>query len=302
MGNRIFVAVVVLLWATTMSWLLVAKILPPFFSGEPPTHGIIELDEPVCWEIACGDRWVGYAVRQAVPGSQSTTEVFSRVVLHDIPLRQMAPQWMGSIVDGLGAIHLDTRTRVVFDSLGSLSCFDSKVQLNDLPLVVRVYGLVDGADLRLRFLSGDVSHEVRYPLPNSSMVDGELAPEPKLLNVYVGRTWQTEMFSPFRPPHDAIELLQAEVAAEESILHDGKLTRTRRIEYRSMSAAGVASEQTLRAEAWVAEDGAVLRHDVYLLNSKLRFERRRDPQMIALAKDLLELDTVATLATPRITP
>ena len=36
MGNRIFVAVVVLLWTSTMSWLMVARILPPFFQGEPP--------------------------------------------------------------------------------------------------------------------------------------------------------------------------------------------------------------------------------------------------------------------------
>jgi hypothetical protein len=302
MGNRIFVAVVVLLWATTMSWLLVAKILPPFLPGEPPNHGIIEQDEPVCWEIRCADRWVGYAVRQAVPGAQSTTEVISRVVLKDIPLRQMAPQWMGGIVENLGPIELDTRTRVVLDSLGNLSNFDSKVQLNDLPLVVRVYGLVEGATLRLRFISGDVSHEVHYPLPQSSIVDGELAPEPKLLQVYVGRRWQTEMFSPFRPPVDAIELLQAEVVAEESIFHEGKLTRTRRIEYRSMSAAGVASAETLRAEAWVAEDSTVLRYDVYLLNAKLRFERRLDSQMIALARDLLDLETVATLAIPRTIP
>jgi hypothetical protein len=110
------------------------------------------------------------------------------------------------------------------------------------------------------------------------------------------------MFSPFRPPVDAIELLQAEVVAEESIFHEGKLTRTRRIEYRSMSAAGVASAETLRAEAWVAEDSTVLRYDVYLLNAKLRFERRLDSQMIALARDLLDLETVATLAIPRTIP
>jgi hypothetical protein len=298
MGNRIFVAVVIMLWATTMSWLLVAKILPPFFSGEPPTHGMIEHDEPVCWEIGCGDHWVGYAVRQAVPGAQSTTEVISRVVLKNIPLRQMAPQWMGSIVEGLGAIQLDSRTRFVLDSFGNLSCFDSKVQLNDLPLVVRVYGSIDGSDLRLRFISGDVSHEVRYPMPKSSTLDGELAPEPKLLQVYVGRSWQTESFSPIRPPNDAIELLRANVVAEESIMHEGEMARTRRIEYRSLSAAGVASDQTLRGEAWVAEDGTVLRHDVYLMNTKLRFERRRAPQMIALANDLLDRETVATLATP----
>ena len=285
-----------------MSWLLVAKILPPFLPGEPPAHGIIDQDEPVCWEIHCADCWVGYAVRQAVPGAQSTTEIISRVVLQDIPLRQMAPQWMGSIVENLGLIQLDTRTRVVLDSLGKLSNFDSKVQLNDLPLVVRVYGMVEGATLRLRFISGDVSHEVHFPLPQTSMIDGELAPEPKLLQVYVGRQWQTEMFSPFRPPIDAIELVQAAVVAEESILYQGELTRTRRIEYRSMSAAGVASNESLRAEAWVAEDGAVLRYDVHLLSTKLRFERRRDPQMIALARDLLDLETVATLATPRAIP
>ena len=38
MGNRIFVGVVVLLWMGTMSWLMVARILPPFFNGEPPGH------------------------------------------------------------------------------------------------------------------------------------------------------------------------------------------------------------------------------------------------------------------------
>src|SRR5437762_719489 len=58
MGNRIFVGVVVTLWAGTMSWLMVAHILPPFFHGEPPSHGAI-IHEPVCWEIHYGDRVVG---------------------------------------------------------------------------------------------------------------------------------------------------------------------------------------------------------------------------------------------------
>jgi hypothetical protein len=302
MGNRIFVAVVLLLWATTMSWLVVAKILPPFFSGEPPAHGVIDEDEPVCWQIEYDGRRVGYAVRQAVPGAQKTTEVLSRVVLEDIPLREMAPQWMSSIVEDLGYIRLDTRTRLVLDSFKNLASFETKVQLNDLPLVVKVYGHVDGPELVLKFLSGGVSHEVRYPLPDTSMLDGELIPEPKLLQIYVGRNWQTEMFSPFRPPGDSLELLQATVVAEESISHDGQSTRARRIEYRTMSAAGVASEQTKRAVVWVADDGTVLRHDVYLMNTKLRFERRTDLRMIQFARELLDLDTVATMAAPRTGP
>jgi hypothetical protein len=299
MGNRIFVAVVLLLWTSTMSWLVVEKILPPFFSGEPPGHGVLEQSQPVCWQIECGGRHVGFAVRQAVPGAQSTTEVHSRVLLEDIPLREMAPQWMSRIVDDLGLIRLDSRTRLVLDSFGTLSSFDTRVQVNDLPLVVKVYGKIDGPELNLKFLSGGVSHEASYPLPSSKLLDGELIPEPKLLQIYVGRKWQIEMFSLFRPPSDALDLIQAEVVAEESILHEGRSVRARRIEYRSMSAAGVASEHTLRANVWVSDDGTVLRQDVYLVNTKLRFERRTDRKAIRLASDLLELDVVATLTTPR---
>ncbi len=137
------------------------------------------------------------------------------------------------------------------------------------------------------------------PIPK--LLDGELIPQPKLLQVYVGRTWQVEMFSMFRPPTDALNLLQAEVVAEESIIQQGEKVRAKRIEFREMSAAGVAAERSLRAKVWVADNGTVLRQDVYLMNSKdtmLRFERRSDPEAIKLANDLLELDVVATLTTP----
>lgn len=296
MGNRIFVAVVVLLWGTTMSWLLMDKILPPFFFGNPPARGVVVDEEPIIWEISYGERPVGYAVRQTVPGVDSTTEVISRVVLRELPLRRFAPHWMGSLLAGIDLIQLDSRTRIVLDSFGNLSCFDSKVQINDLPPLVRIFGTVDGADLRLRFVSSELTHEVRYPLPKTSMFEGELVPQPNLLQVYVGRTWQTEVFSPLRPSTDVMELLQAEVVAEETIPHNGDLPTTRRIEYRSMSSAGVSSEHTLRATVWVAEDGTVLRHDVHLLGAVLRFNRRNDPQMIAMARDLLDLEVNATVA------
>lgn len=298
MGNRIFVAVVLLLWAATMSWLVVEKILPPFLSGEPPAHGATGQKSPICWQIEYAGRQVGYAVRQTVPGAQSTTEIHSRVLLENIPLKEMAPQWMGSIVDSLGPIRLDSRMRLVLDSLGSLASFDTKVHLNDVPLVVKVHGKVDGPELVLRFISGGVSHEARFPLPSAKQIDGEMIPEPKLLQIYVGRRWHVEMFSLFRPPNDSLTLLEAEVVAEESIHHAGRVIRTKRIEYRDLSAAGVAVEQTLRAAVWVADDGDVLRQDVYLMNAKLRFERRTDPQAIRMASELLDLGTVATLTTP----
>jgi len=299
MGNRIFVGVVLLLWASTMSWLVVEKILPPFFSGEPPTHGVLTEKEPVCWQIEYDGRRLGYAVRQAVPGAQSTTEIYSRMLLEDVPLQEMAPQWMSSIVDDLGPIRLDSRMRIVLDSFGTFSLFDVKVRLNDLPLVVKIFGKVVGPDLVLNFVSGHVSHEVSFPFPSTNQLDGELTPEPKLLQIYVGRRWQVELFSLFRPPNDSITLLQAEVVAEVSIHQANHKIRAKRIEYRDLSSAGVAADHTLRAVVWVADDGTVLRQDVFLMNTKLRFERRTDPKAIRLASNLLDLDAVATLTTPR---
>jgi hypothetical protein len=299
MGNRIFVAVVLLLWATTMSWLVVEKILPPFFSGEPPAHGVLREKLPVCWEIECNGEHVGYAVRQAVPGAQSTTEIHSRVLLRDIPIKEMAPQWMSSIVNDLGAIRLDTRTRMVLDSFGTLSSFDTKVQLNDLPMMVKIFGRVDGPELNVKFVSSGVSHEQSFPLPHTKQLDGELIPEPKLLQIYVGRKWQVEMFSLFRPPSDALTLLQAEAVAEETIRQESGMVRAKRIEYRDLSAAGVAADHTLRAAVWVSDDGTVLRQDFYLVNTKLRFERRSDTKALRMAAKLLDLETVATLTTPR---
>jgi hypothetical protein len=302
MGNRIFVGVVVLLWGGTMSWLMVARILPPFFHGEPPVHGARVKDEPVCWEIEYRDESIGYAVSQAIPGALNTTEVHSRVLLERIGIRDLAPQWMGSLVRGMGKIAVDTRTRLVLDSLGNLSNFETKVRLNDLPLMMRVLGKVDGPELRLKIQSGEITHEMSYPVPSQMLLTNELIPEPKLLQIYVGRKWQQEVFSPFRSPTNSLEIMQAEVVDEGTIEHAGEATVARKIEFRSMTAAGVAADNTLRAVIWVAEDGTVLRQDIYLMSAKLRFSRRTEPTMLELAHKLLDLETVATLAPPQDAP
>jgi hypothetical protein len=302
MGNRIFVAVVIGLWASTMSWLMVARILPPFFQGEPPQHGQPMRNEPVCWEIQYSGKPIGHAVSQAVAGALGTTEIYSRVILEGIELKELAPQWMGSLVSGLGEISLDLRNRVVLDSLGHLTSFDTRVRLNDMPLVMKAHGVVDGADLVLKIQSGELTLEKRYPVPSDDFLSSELMPEPKLLQVYVGRKWQQEMFSPFQVPTKALELMEAEVVEEGPLEHRGERVIARKIQYRSMSDAGVAADNTVRAMLWVGEDGMVLRHDVYLMNAtKLRFERCHELHMLKLATELLDLESVATLGAPQST-
>jgi hypothetical protein len=209
---------------------------------------------------------------------------------------------MSMIVRGIGSISLDLRSRLVLDSLDNLSSFETRVRLNDLPLVMKVSGRVDGPDLLLKITSGEVTHTARYPVPKSSLLASELIPDPKLLQVYVGRKWQQEVFSPFRPPRDSVEALQAEVVEESWFDQHGERTRAKKIEFRAMSPAGVAADNTLRAVVWVGDDGTVLRQDLHLMDTKLRFERRNEPHMLKLAEELLDLKKVATIAAPYDTP
>jgi len=300
MGNRIFVGVVIVLWTGTMSWLMVARILPPFFHGDPPKRGVLIRDDPTCWEIQYGGRKIGHAVSQAVPGALGTTELHSRVLLEGIEIRALAPQWMNTLVRSLGEVSLDIRSMIALDSLNNLTSFKTTVKLNNLPVVMRVFGKVDGAELKLTVQSGDVTHEPKsYPVPSFSSMTSELIPDPKLLQVYVGRKWQQEVYSPFRPPTSSLELMQAEVTEERQIEHRGERVFARKIEYRSLSAPGVAVDNTLHAVVWVGDDGEVLRQDVKLMDANLRFERCTEPEMLRMAARLLDIDSVATIAAPR---
>jgi hypothetical protein len=232
----------------------------------------------------------------------STTEIHSRIKIDGIEVRELAPQWMASVVRSLGAVSLDTRSLFVLDSLNNLSSFTTKVKLNDLPVLMRVRGKVQGAELVLTIQSGDVTHSpVSYPIPSTSSLASELIPDPKMLQVYVGRKWQQDVYSPFRPPGNSLEILEAEVVEERVIEHRNERVNARKIEYRCLSTAGVTADNRLRAVVWVADDGTVLRQDVYLMEAKLRFERCTEPRMIKKAEQLLDINSVAAVPVPQST-
>jgi hypothetical protein len=294
MGNRIFAVVVIALWAITMSWLVISHVLPPFFQGEPPSAGPLGEQSTVCWRIKCLDQEVGWAVSQAVQDRPDMTDLHSRIVLENIPLKEMAPRWMSTIVDHLGQITLDMRNRISLDAFGQLTAFDTEVHLNDMPAVIRMHGLGDDTDLRLRIVTGNVTHRISYPMPQNSTLAGELTPDTKLLQMFVGRRWQREVISPFRPLNQSIEILQAEVVTEEMLYHEGQLVNTKRVEYRTLDNTGIAAKDSLRARLWVMDDGTVIRQDIFLINVRLRFNRKLDEQSLAWAEQQLGLESVTT--------
>lgn len=298
MGNKVFQGVVVLLWAASMSWLVGAKMLPKFFRGQAPRAGSTQFGEPVGWRIEMLGRPCGVAVSSAAEGVGGAREVHSRVKLDRLPLAQKAPQWMLSLLKNLGDIRLDLRNRATFDSLGGLAMFKTRVQVNGVDSIVRMSGVVHDGKLRLKMQTGDFTRRSEHPWREESMLGGQLSPEAKLINIYVGRKWRDEVYSPFGAPGAPAELVEAQVDAEDTLLYGGELTRVHRIVYRSLSAAGVSARDRLRAIVWVREDGRVLRQDSYFMNVRLRFCRLTDAESAELADELLDLDLYSATTTP----
>ena len=114
MGNHPFNIIVILFWLATMTWLVVAKVLPPLRVGEPPTYGSILKDRekserPACWSARFNDQSVGWAATKTVrrkdgtPGSGSPgTRPPSRVT------RREAGRWQGHIAELCGTVASQT--------------------------------------------------------------------------------------------------------------------------------------------------------------------------------------------------
>jgi hypothetical protein len=274
--NRLFVAIVVVLWLITMSWLVVVKILPPLDQGLPPSYRGLRAGTESCWKIYWNERSLGWAVNRVDEASHGTKEIYSRLLLDRVPLADLAPSLIASLVENVGEISLDAKSRVELDTLGSLSGFEVTLAINDVA-VTRMTGRVENSELLLRIRAGDFTHKEHRFFPQDARLGGELTPDGRMPGMYVGRRWKMQVFSPFRPPTDPVELVEGEVVGNELIHFGGGTVTARRVEYRRLASAGVASGNDVRGILWVAEDGRVLRQEVNVFNAKVRFERVEGP-------------------------
>ena len=289
MANRVFVFAVVVLWLSSMSWLVIERILPSFYAGEPPIEQAYETGQAVAWQVNWEGQDVGQAASVRLSGVAGTTELYNRVLLTDIPLMELAPVWMRNAIGDLGDITFDARTRIEFDPLGNFSAFNSRISINDLPSMLNITGRVKDSFLQLKVRSGKISYTSPIYLPDSKSLNEVLFPDAILPQMYVGRSWREEIYSPFHSPGNPVELVQAEVVSVEAIQYGGEPRKTLRVEYRAMSRSGIPQEAHLQAESWVEpSSGNVLRRDVYLGSSKLRFTRLTDEAAKKAGVELLK--------------
>jgi hypothetical protein len=289
MANRIFVCAVVALWLGSMSWLMVDKILPSYWNGERPIAAGYENNVPVGWRVSWGDRQVGHAVSVRIPGTLNTTNVESQVKLTDVPLLDLVPPLMRHVVGEIGSMKFEAKTRLEFDSLDNFTKFESSVSINDITPVLRMVGAINGSFLELNVAFGEVSYKPKVPISDRGVLSEALFPDAKLPFMYTGRRWQEEVYNPFSSPSAPIETLDVEVTGVENIDHEGEHIRAFRVESLAPAVTGVPESARLQSVAWVkTDDGTVLRQDVFIANSKLRFERMSSEDAAAIHAKLEE--------------
>jgi hypothetical protein len=289
MGNRVFVGAVVVLWLGSMSWLMIDKVLPSFYDGEPPIAAGFEPNEPVAWSVFWADRFVGHAASMRTAGLSGTTDLENRVQLDDVPLLDLLPPLMRQVVGDIGRMKLDASTKLEFDSLDNFSAFESRVSINDISSLLTLKGRMEGAYLNLKVtLNTAQPYKVNVFISNEAALSEALFPDSKLPYMYPGRRWTEDVYSPFRSPSDPVDSVEVEVTGQESIEYGGATERVMRVEYRGAQGPGVPEEARLQAVAWVRPvDGLVLKQEVYVNNSTLKFVRLPDDRAAEVGRQLL---------------
>jgi hypothetical protein len=272
MESRWFNVVVVVFWASTMSWLFITKILPPLKKGEPPNFLSVlaaEQAEPeeVRWRIQWDQRNIGFASHKVVHLRNGDAEIMSRVSIDQLPVKNMLPPPLQSqVLEALGGeapVQLNWSSRLNVDVMGRLSGFRSTVRI----------GTVEGSTLQVQAtLTGAVPLRTSLHLPSDALLGDALSPQSYLPGLRLGQEWTVPVFNPLRPD-SAMEVLQATVPRDEWMIWNGEPVEARIVEFRSDPGAVSDSDGQVRARLWVAPAGKVLKQEVRILHSSVTFER-----------------------------
>ncbi len=295
MGNQTSNLVVVLFWLATMTWLVVAKVLPPLRVGEPPNYATIlqesSQDPPTCWAIRMQGRTIGWATSKTVRRSDGIHELFSRVYLGELPIEELAPGWLANVLKPVfadsQAMDLDKRSRLVIDPLGRLSEFESRVRLGNLTDVIRVMGTVDGSTLNLSVHSGDFAAKLSRKLAPNALMSDELSPQTRMPGLRLGQSWTVPLYSPFHAPNTPLEILQAQVERELPFRWGDEVVLARVVVYRGDPGSGLNSGEA-RGRMWVRDDGTVLRQEATAFRTPLEFDRLPEAQAARIWRALGE--------------
>lgn len=293
-GNRLYIAAILLNWLAAMAWLVTYRVLPPFYGGEGPVTRPSNQIEPIAWRVEMAGRECGLAVLQAVPGDGGAKEVHSLLRLDHLEEPEGAPAWLKPVLKSLRTVSVTMRTVTVYDGVDRLSSFSSRLRVSRSDLPVEVRGRVVGDELSITLRAGEYTKRLTHPWPGEATLASDLTPTGRLLPVYQGRRWTSEVYSPLGPPSQATERIEAEVTDRLRLTQGGETFDAWRVEYRLADPRGSTDEGRLRAVLYVAEDGRIMKQESWFLGTSVTFLRESEEVSLGHAA-LLELDKYATL-------
>lgn len=293
MHSRWYIAGVVLLWLASMTWLVHEKMLHALLVGEPPsTRTVLEAQEgnpPVCWDMAWNGTRLGWAISATAPMERGLTESRSRVHFDRVPLSDVTPRWMHSLIQPLEQLGdqmaMEVDSILVFDPLGRLSRFESLLGFEGMDDdLIKVRGSIDEGKLTMSVHTGDFTYDTETDFRDDVMLTDAFSPQARLPGLREGQTWTVDLYSPLRPPNKPMEILQAKVEGpQRTTLWDGRTVDALLVVYRTDPGSGSSQAKRERGRLWVARDGTVLKQEANILGSTLTFSRASDAAAADLA-------------------
>jgi hypothetical protein len=291
MYPRWFNLAVVTLWLSSMGWLMTTKVLPSLLVGEPPSYPTIlaaqRVEPPVGWAILWNDRRLGWAVTATKPLPQAVTEVRSLVHFDELPIDELIPDWLRTMVPPVGRerfqVPVQSQSSLVFDPLGRLSRFESSVRLDVQEPFVKMRGSVEGAKMDLWLRVGDLPpFEAEVAVPRDALLGDTLSPQSRLPGLREGQSWTVESYSPLRPPNSPKEILYANVESRAPLTWNGRTANTFLVVYRTDAAEAVGGTGATRGKLWVRPDGTVLKQQMMIFRSSVTFLRMGEQEAAPL--------------------
>ncbi len=284
MGNHPFNVIVVLFWLATMTWLVVAKVLPPLRVGEPPSYRSI-LDESrqqtaACWAFASRAYHRLGGQQDGAPAKTASAEFYSRVYLAELPLDEVAPGWLDRPCSSpclpIGAIGRRQAKPDGRRPVGPACQF--RVARSDRRDSRRHQGARArrGLDAQVTVRSGDsAAHRSNRTMPPNALMTDELSPQAMMPGFArrsdAGRCRCTVRFA--SPPVRWKSCKPTSKPANR-IRWDGRSTQVSWSCYRGDPGRALAATK-VRGRMWVRDDGLVLRQEVAVCESPSRFEPSR---------------------------
>jgi hypothetical protein len=287
MGSRWYTLAVVVLWLTTMSWLVRTKVVPPMVVGEPPSYETLSAEPPTGWWMSWNGQSLGWAISTRAQLPNQMMELRSRVRFDRLSLDRLLAAWPSVLgpMRGLPSarLNLEAESVLTLDPLRHLVGFDSALRTAPGQSLIRLQGTVDGKgkQLELSLRMQDSTYELKIPLWSEGMLDDSFSPQTRFEKLRAGQRWTVPSYNPLlsiTDPAHPIEILLACVEESAPIVWNGRSEEVWWVVYRTDPSQGPGNEKNVRTRLWVRPDGTVLRQQFKALGGALTFNRMSDAE------------------------